>query len=109
MVTFKKSFHSNSFNNLVFGFISEKLKTSSLTMVASKKLFAFFVVLVLGLLVPGPSMSGVEAMHMGGGGGGGMRGVEALLAAGILAKLLRHHHHESHHHHHGHHGHHHHG
>ncbi|KAF8767152.1 hypothetical protein HNY73_020143 [Argiope bruennichi] len=56
-------------------------------MVASQKLCLFFVVLVLGLLVPGPSMTGVEAMHMGGG-GGGMRGVEALLAAGILAKLL---------------------
>ncbi|GFY65664.1 hypothetical protein TNIN_316861 [Trichonephila inaurata madagascariensis] len=74
------------------------------TMVHSKKLCAFFIVLVLGLLVPGPSITGVEALHLGGGGGGGMRGVEALLAAGILAKLLgHHHHHEQHHHHHGHH------
>ncbi|GFR28122.1 hypothetical protein TNCT_162291 [Trichonephila clavata] len=74
-------------------------------MVCQKKLFAFFVVLVLGLLVPGPSMTGVEAMHLGGGGGGGMSGVEVLLAAGLIAKLLSHHHHHEQHHHHGHHHH----
>ncbi|GFQ68974.1 hypothetical protein TNCT_551051 [Trichonephila clavata] len=70
--------------------------TPPLTMVCQKKLFVFFVIMMLGLLVPGPSMTGVEAMHLGGGGGGGMRGVELLLAAGIIAKLL-----DQHHHHHG--------
>ncbi|GFS39165.1 hypothetical protein NPIL_658671 [Nephila pilipes] len=70
-------------------------------MVSSKKMCAFFVVLVLCLMVPGPSMTGVEAMHLGGGGGGGMRGLEYLLAAGLLAKILRQHHHHGHHHHHG--------
>ncbi|KFM80319.1 hypothetical protein X975_00191, partial [Stegodyphus mimosarum] len=58
-------------------------------MVASRKLTAFLLVLVLGLLVPGPQMNGVEAGHHGHGGGSG---IEALLAAGILAKLLGHHH-----------------
>lgn len=62
-------------------------------MVASRRLVAFFLVLVLGLLVPGPQMNAVEA---GGHGHGGHHGLEALLAAGILAKLLGNHHHHHH-------------
>lgn len=61
-------------------------------MVASKRLVAFFLVLVLGLLVPGPQMNAVEAGHHG----HGHHGLEALLAAGILAKLLGNHHHHHH-------------
>ncbi|GFQ68973.1 hypothetical protein TNCT_551041 [Trichonephila clavata] len=102
----KNHSHSQISTNYLSTFLGKEIKKKTQpTMVCQKKLFAFFVVLVLGLLVPGPSMTGVEAMHLGGGGGGGMSGVEVLLAAGLIAKLLSHHHHHEQHHHHGHHHH----